>query len=106
MRAPRGALGLYLIIEAPGDRLVVGFRGPGVISQDGGGLALLGGGAKTVTRVESYGEGDAERLLLRLVQEWKARGRPTGEDLRVEVGFGGGAGSGVSLSWRASLSSA
>ena len=106
LRAPRGALGLYLVIEAPGDRLVVGFRGPGVISQDGGGLALLGGGAKTVTRVESYGEGDAERLLLGLVEEWKARGRPTGENLRVEVSFGGGAGSAVSLSWSTSLNRA
>ncbi len=98
LRAPRGALGLYLTLEAPEDRLVGGWRRPGVISQNGDGVALLAGGAKTLTRIESYGEGDAEVLLLRLVEEWKDRGRPTGDDLRVEVRFRGGAGS-VDLSW-------
>ncbi len=99
IRPGRGALALYLTIEAPEDRLVGGGPRLGVISQHGDGLALLAGGAKTLTRIESYGEGDAECLLLRLVEGWKERGRPTWDDLRIEVRFGGGAGSGVSLGW-------
>lgn len=87
------------MIEAPGDRLVGGWARIGVISEDGGGLALLAGGAKTFTRIESHGDGDAERLLLKLIEGWRERGRPTGHDLRVEASFQGGAGSDVRLSW-------
>ncbi len=70
-----------------------------MISENGGGLALMAGGAKTFTRIESYGDRDAERLLLRLVEGWKQRGRPTGHDLRAEVSFRAGASSGVRLNW-------
>ncbi len=91
------------MIEAPGDRLVGGWARIGVISEDGGGLALLAGGAKTFTRIESHGDGDAERLLPKLIEGWRERGRPTGHDLRVEASFQGGAGSDVRLSWAPSL---
>lgn len=100
LRAPRPALSLYLTIEAPEDRLVGGWPRIGVISENGDGLALLAGGAKTFTRIESYGDRDAERLLLGLTEGWKQRGRPAGHDLRVEVSFPrGAAGSDVRLSW-------
>jgi len=99
VRAPRPALGLYLTIEAPEDRFVGAWPGVGVISANGGGLAVLAGGAKTITRIESFGDAEAERLLVELVEGWKERGRPAGHDLRVEVRFGEEASSDVSLSW-------
>ena len=89
LRAPRLALGLYLTIEAPKDRLIGGWPRVGVIGRDGEGLALLAGGARTVTRIESYGDSDAEGLLLEVIQEWKDRGRPGSEDLHVEVSLQG-----------------
>jgi len=95
VRAPRSALGLYVTLEAPASRLV----GMGVISADGGGLALMAGGPKTLTRVESYGDEAAERLLLGLIEEWKQRGRPTASDLDFEVRFRGRAGSKIHWSW-------
>jgi len=99
VRAPRDALGFYLTIEAPEDRLVRGWPGVGVISANGGGLAILAGGPKTLTRIESFGDAEAERLLLELVEGWKQRRRPAVHDLRVEVSFGEEAASHVSLSW-------
>jgi protein-L-isoaspartate(D-aspartate) O-methyltransferase len=103
LRAPRADLALYLTIEAPEDRFLGGWARVGVVSENGDGLALLGGGKKTLTRIESYGEGDAERLLVELVEGWKQRGRPTGHDLAVEVSFRGRAGSKVRLSWSTEL---
>jgi hypothetical protein len=87
------------MLEAPEDRLLGGFPRLGVISQDGDGLALLAGGARMITRLESYGDADAELLLLELGEGWKQRGRPSWEHLRIEVTFREGAGSGVDLSW-------
>lgn len=98
VRAPRPGLYFYLAVEAPEQRFVGGSR-LGVISQDGEGLALLAGGAKTFSRIESYGDGDAERLLLDLIEGWKQRGRPTGGDLRLEVRCPDSAASELSLSW-------
>ena len=98
LRAPRLDLALYLTIEAPEARFLGGGARVGVIGESGGGLALLAGG-KTLTRIESYGERDAERLLLKLIEGWKERGRPSGHDLKVEVSPRGGAGSEVRLSW-------
>jgi len=99
VRAPRHALGLYLTLEAPEDRFVGAWPGVGVISANGGGLAVLAGGAKTLTRIESYGDAKAERLLLELVEEWKEHGRPTARDLRVEVRFGEAASPDPAFSW-------
>lgn len=101
LRAPRSALTLYLTIEAPEARFVGGWPRVGAFSENGDGLALLAGGAKTFTRIESYGNENAERLLLELIEGWKDRGRPTGQDLRAEVNFRGGASSEVRLSWGA-----
>jgi protein-L-isoaspartate(D-aspartate) O-methyltransferase len=101
LRAPRAGLALYLAIEAPENRFVGGWPRVGVISDNADGLSLLAGGPKTFTRIESYGNGDAERLLLELIEGWMERGRPTGHDLRVDVSFRGGASSRVRLSWAA-----
>ena len=61
---------------------------PGVI-QGRGGLSLAHlGGRKSITRIESYGTRGAEALLLRLVNEWRRRGRPDVTRLQVEVAFG------------------
>lgn len=101
MRAPLHALGMYLTVEAPEDRLVAAWAGPGVISADGGGLSVLAGGVTTFTRVQSYGDAEAERVLLDLVDGWKQRGRPSSHDLRVEVMPAGARGTDVRLSWSA-----
>ena len=89
IRASRSALTLYLMVEAPEDRFVGGWPRAGLISGGGRGLALLAGGAKTLTRVESYGDRAAERQLVSLVDRWRERGRPGGDDLSVEVRFPG-----------------
>ena len=99
VRAPRAALTLYISLEAPEDRLVGGWPWPAVISRNGAGVALLAGGPKTLTRVESKGDRGAERLLFQLVEEWKQRGRPSDDALRVEVTFREGISSGIALSW-------
>ena len=101
LRADRSALGLYLTIEAPAGRLVAGWDRIGVISEGGAGLALLGGGAKRVTRIECYGERAAERLLLELIEGWKRRGRPGVRDLRLEMSSPTTRHSGFALSWEA-----
>lgn len=99
LRAPRAALALYLTIEAPDDRFVGGWGRIGAISENGDGLALLAGGVKTFTRIESYGNSDAEPVLLKLIDGWKQRGRPAPHDLRIEVSFQGATRSRVRLSW-------
>jgi len=99
VRAPRAALTLYISLEAPEDRLVGGWPWPAVISRNGAGVALLAGGPKTLTRVESKGDRGAERLLFQLVEEWKQRRRPSADALRVEVTFREGISPGVALSW-------
>jgi protein-L-isoaspartate(D-aspartate) O-methyltransferase len=101
VRASRPDLGLYLTVEAPVARLVAGWPQVGVISRGGEGLALLAGGRRNFTRIESYGKGDAERVLLGLIEEWKQRGRPGGADLRVEARFRGDTASEPRLSWAA-----
>ncbi len=99
LRAQRPALALYLMIEAPANRFIGGWPRIGVISADGNGLALLSGGPKTFTHIEAYGAPDAERLLLELVESWRKRGRPTGNDLQVEVSFAPTGSSDIRLSW-------
>ncbi|HEV2059611.1 MAG TPA: methyltransferase domain-containing protein [Solirubrobacteraceae bacterium] len=100
LRAQRSALALYLTIEAPANRFIGGWPRIGVISADGSGLALLAGGPKTFTHIEAYGTPDAERVLLDLIETWKQRGRPTGDDLQVEVSFAPTGSSSLALSWR------
>ncbi len=98
VRAPRPALSYFLAIEAPASRWVGGGPRPGVISEDGGGLALLAG-AKTFTRIESYGDPDAQRLLLDLIEDWRRRGRPTERELELQASFRPGRRSSTRWSW-------
>ena len=100
LRASRSGLALYLAIEAPADRFIGGWPRLGVMSAGGEGLALLAGGRKTFTHVEAHGDAAAERLLLDLVDGWKARGRPTAERLGVEVSFTRAGRSIIRLRWR------
>ncbi len=51
--------------------------------------SLVAGGEKTFTRIESYGDRGPSDLLVKLIEGWKERARPTGHDPWVEVGFRG-----------------
>jgi hypothetical protein len=42
---------------------------------------------KTVDRIVAYGARDSEDLLVSLIDEWKARGRPTEDNLEIRVSF-------------------
>ncbi len=99
LRAARPALSLYLMIEAPGDRLVSSWPTIGVISGDGEGLALLAGGPKTFTGIDTYGVGDAEQVLLALIEGWRQHGRPGADDLQVSVDFAQAGESAAGMSW-------
>lgn len=99
VRPRRGGLELYLAMEAPADRLVSAGPRVGVISKDGEGLALLAGGTTTFSRVETYGEGDAQRVLLALVEGWRELGRPALDDVRFELSFRAGEEPDLSWSW-------
>ncbi len=99
LRAARPALSLYLMIEAPGDRLISGWPTIGVISGDRDGLALLAGGPKTFTGIDVYGDGDAEQVLLALIEGWRQRGRPGADQLRFGVGFERPGEASVRMSW-------
>ncbi|CAA9526275.1 MAG: Protein-L-isoaspartate O-methyltransferase [uncultured Solirubrobacteraceae bacterium] len=99
LRAPLPDLMLYLTIQAPRDRLVGGWPAIGVISADGDGLALLAGGPKAFTRIEAFGDGDAERLLIELIETWKHCGRPAADDLQVTVDFDRTQRSAVRMIW-------
>ncbi len=89
IRAQPWYLHTYLALEAPARQFVAGWPFSGVIASGGQGLALLGG-RRNVTRIEAYGEPEAEHLLLDLVERWKAQGRPGQGDLQLEVGFRNG----------------
>jgi hypothetical protein len=69
------------------------------MSANGDGLALLAGGRKTFTHINAYGNRDAERELLDLVEAWKTRGRPSIERLRIQVSFMPKDRSAVRLNW-------
>jgi protein-L-isoaspartate(D-aspartate) O-methyltransferase len=61
---------------------------PAVIDERGGlSLAHLGG-KSTLSRIEAYGGRGAERQLRRMMNDWKARRRPSVSRLSVEVAFG------------------
>jgi protein-L-isoaspartate(D-aspartate) O-methyltransferase len=77
---------LYVSLRIPERRLVSSSVGLGHVSGDGRSLALLawGGGLR------AYGDDRAERELLRLVDEWTKRGKPTEEALDVRVRFENG----------------
>ncbi len=73
-----------------------GLRKPAVAvaAVDGRSLAIAAG-----TRLESYGEGAAADALTGLLDDWRAQGRPTVEDLDVRVAFPDGSPR-TSIGWR------
>ncbi len=98
MRAPRGALLMYLAVESPAGGFSGSWDKPGVISAGGRGLAFLAG-ARTFTRIECHGDPQAEQLLLGLIETWKQRGRPGESELAVEVRFRGKRAASPRWSW-------
>ncbi len=82
LRAPMWSLALYLAFEAPAGRFVHGPLGAGVIGADGGSLALASG-----SRLLAWGGDEAERLLERLLAQWRERGRPDENRLELTVRF-------------------
>lgn len=79
---------VFLSLATPAGQEVHGWigsferRGVGVVSRTGASLALVRG-----DRIDAYGGGEAEELLLGRLEEWKARGRPTEQDLSIEVDY-------------------
>ncbi|MGH2630062.1 MAG: protein-L-isoaspartate O-methyltransferase family protein [Actinomycetota bacterium] len=73
--------------EDLGELLFFGTAMPGIMNLDASGLAHLAG-TRSVTRLDAYGDARAERLLVDLVDEWRRRGRPGVDQLRVEVSYG------------------
>ncbi len=101
LRASRPALSLYVTVEAPRPRLVSTWPSIGVISGDGEGLALLAGGPKTFTRIDTYGDGDGEHLLRELVDAWEQRGRPGAGALQFSIDFERAGEAAVRMGWGA-----
>jgi protein-L-isoaspartate(D-aspartate) O-methyltransferase len=88
LRAPTWPLLLYLVLTGPTERLVFSSRlQVGVIDRRGTSLALVGGIKKTVDRIVAYGARDSEHRLISLIKDWKARGRPTEDDLEIRVSY-------------------
>lgn len=69
------------------DLLFYGTPLPGIMDTSGSGLAHLAG-KRSVSRLDAYGHGEAERRLADLVDEWRRRGRPDVARLSVEVSYG------------------
>lgn len=104
-RSPAWSLALYLSLELPERRLVTRFAdlATGVVGRGGRSLALLegrwqGGERPTAQRLLSYGESEAEEYLSQALEEWRMRGRPGQNELRLEIDFRGG-GSKISHAW-------
>jgi protein-L-isoaspartate(D-aspartate) O-methyltransferase len=93
------ALETFVIVAAPEelllgcareelDRLLFfGTALPGIMDTRGRGLAHLSGKG-SISRLDAYGHGEAERLLAKLVDEWRRRGRPNVAELHVGVSYG------------------
>jgi protein-L-isoaspartate(D-aspartate) O-methyltransferase len=77
---PRWALALYLALEAPEGSYVDGDGTFGI--RIGQNLALV-----TDVGICAWGGSEAEELLERLLEEWRARGRPTESRLTITVRY-------------------
>jgi hypothetical protein len=88
----------FILLAAPED-LIVGctredlggllFYGtalPAIIDADSTGLAHLAG-SRSVSRLDAYGNAQAEQLLIDIVDDWRRRGRPGVARLSVEVSY-------------------
>jgi hypothetical protein len=68
-----------------------GCWGVGVASTSGRALAVVTSARGRPVRVESYGDAAAGEAVDRLLDGWRARGRPGARDLDVRVTYGDGA---------------
>ncbi len=68
--------------EAPAGRYVDGEAGYGIATE--GSLALV-----TDVGICAWGGPEAEELLLRLMEEWRGRGRPGERNLVITVAYDG-----------------
>lgn len=79
----------YIALGAPAARVVsVGGWRSAIVDREARGVAMLNRDGKRVSVIEAYGDREPERLLLRLVEEWKRLGRPGEEDLHIRVRYG------------------
>jgi protein-L-isoaspartate(D-aspartate) O-methyltransferase len=91
-RLPRYPLELFVALAARDDRLITHFGAGaaslGIVDRRGHGVALLGGGHQTVTRILAYGAPRPEAELISLVEAWRALGRPAEDRLGIGVRYG------------------
>jgi methyltransferase of FxLD system len=81
-RRPHWALALYLALEAPEGRYVDGEAGCGIAAERS--LALV-----TDVGICAWGDPEAEEILDRLLDEWRARGRPGERNLVLTIAYDG-----------------
>ena len=81
-RSPRWTLALYLALEAPEGRYVDGGAGYGIAAEQS--LALV-----TDVGICAWGGPEAEEILDRLLEEWRARGRPGERNLVLAITYDG-----------------
>jgi protein-L-isoaspartate(D-aspartate) O-methyltransferase len=82
-RTRRWTFALYVALEAPRDAYVDGEEGFGVAVDDS--VALV-----TEWGLAAWGGPEAEELLDRLLDEWRARGRPGERELTITVAYDDG----------------
>jgi protein-L-isoaspartate(D-aspartate) O-methyltransferase len=93
LRADDRALTLFLSIAVPARHRVTTAPafGVGVITSDGGSLALIepafGRPGSTVSSLRAFGDDGAEDLLKRYVEDWDERGRPGAAELTITVSY-------------------
>lgn len=87
------SFGIFFAVAAPAGRLVGAMDekdfSAGLISRDGRSLALLGGW-RPMNCVLVFGTDAAADELEQLVEDWKERGRPGADDVRMSISFRNG----------------
>jgi protein-L-isoaspartate(D-aspartate) O-methyltransferase len=105
LRAAAAALTLFVSLEVPArHRVTTAPRfGVGAITRDGTSLALIepsfGRPDSTVSALRAFGDGGAEDLLERYVEDWNARGRPGAADLTITVSYDASGASRIRHRW-------
>jgi len=95
LRAQPSALMFFLSLELPTRaRITTAPRfGVGVITRDGGSLAVVelppARRTRTISSLRLFGADGAEELLLQHVREWDRRGRPAESQLEIAVSYEG-----------------
>jgi protein-L-isoaspartate(D-aspartate) O-methyltransferase len=99
-----GGLSTFVALAGPAACLVEGEPwNVGLVDREGGGAALLnykGKGGRARVGIRGFGSHRTERELRRLVEQWRALGRPTFGALRIGVTYAGARGR--AKAWRTS----